>query len=479
MLDQFARDDLHRLTESSALHRALAHATRYLEDLDRQPVNATADLDELRARLGGPVPQHGMQPAQVIDDLVANTAGGHLGSAGGRFFAWVIGGALESALAADWLTSTWNQNATLFATSPVAAVAEEIAGNWLKELLALPSDCSFALTTGSQLAHFTCLSAARFAVLRDAGWNVNERGLFDAPTIRVIVNEERHASVDRAIRFLGIGSENIVPVATNAAGQVDVAHFSAAIAQESSPKIVVLNAADLNIAAFENFNEVIPHANRHGAWVHVDGAFGLMARASRSKRPLTAGLELAQSWVTDGHKWLNVPFDCGFAFVRDHEAHRASMTTSAGYFDHAVRARDPLDWSPEWSRRARGFTVYAAIKELGRSGLEDLIDRSCAYAKAIMTGVGKLRGAEVLWTPTLNQGLVRFLDRRPSASEADHDKRTEQVIAAINAAGEAFFSGTTWRGKKAMRVSVVNWRTSESDVTRAINAVASALEALS
>jgi glutamate/tyrosine decarboxylase-like PLP-dependent enzyme len=475
MLDRIVPQEFSQTIATSALRRAIHHATDYLNDLENRPVAATVGLDDLRARLGGELPEHGMNPSRVVDELVANAEGGQLGSAGGRFFAWVIGGALESALAADWLASAWNQNATLFATSPLAAVVEEIVGSWLEELLALPDDLSFALTTGCQLAHFTCLSAARYAVLRDVDWNVNERGLFDAPTIRVIVNEERHASVDRAIRFLGIGNENIVPVPTNATGQIDVGRFEAALEEEPGPKIVVLTAADLNVGAFENFGALIPLARRHGAWVHVDGAFGLMARASRSKRPLTAGIELAQSWATDGHKWLNVPFDCGFAFVRDRDAHRASMSVNASYITHEGRARNPLDWTPEWSRRARGFTVYAAIKELGRAGLEALIDRSCAHAEAIVEGVGQLEGAEVVWLPTLNQGLVRFLDSRPQAGSADHDAQTDRVIAAVNATGEAFFSGTTWKGRRAMRVSVVNWRTTASDVQRAVSAVASVL----
>jgi glutamate/tyrosine decarboxylase-like PLP-dependent enzyme len=416
-----------------------------------------------------------MDPVDVIDELVANTEGGLLGSTGGRFFAWVIGGALESALAADWLTSAWNQNAVLFSTGPAAAVVEEVVGAWLKELLGLPTDASFALTTGCQLAHFTCLAAARFAVLRDLDWNVNERGLFDAPPLRILASDQRHASVDRAARYLGLGNENIIAAPTNAAGQIDVAGFQAALARVAGPKIVVLNAADLNIAAIDDFNELIPLAHQYGAWVHIDGAFGLMARASRSKRPLTRGIEQAQSWATDGHKWLNVPFDCGFAFVQDRGAHRASMTVSANYITTEERARDEIDWNPEWSRRSRGFTVYAAIKELGRTGLEELIDRCCSYATAIVTGIGKLPGAEVLWTPTLNQGLLRFLDPRPQATQVDHDARTDQVIAGVNATGEAFFSGTTWKGKRAMRVSVVNWRTSQSDVKRALAAVASVL----
>ena len=463
------------MTHSATLRRALDHATRFLDDLERSPVATTVGLDELRLRLGGALSETGMKPVDVIDELVANTQGGLLGSAGGRFFAWVIGGALESALAADWLTSAWNQNAVLFSTGPAAAVVEEVVGGWLKELLGLPTDASFALTTGCQLAHFTCLAAARYAVLRDLDWNVNERGLFDAPTLRILASDQRHASVDRAARYLGLGNENIIGVPTNAAGQIDVARFRAALADETGPKIVVLNAADLNIAAIDDFNELIPLAHKYGAWVHIDGAFGLMARASRSKRPLTRGIELAQSWATDGHKWLNVPFDCGFAFVQDRDAHRASMTVSANYITTDEQARDEINWNPEWSRRSRGFTVYAALKELGRAGLEELIDRSCAHARAIVAGIGELPGAEVLWRPQLNQGLVRFLDARPGADETDHDARTDAVIAAVNATGEAFFSGTTWRGKRAMRVSVVNWRTSESEVRRAINAVASVL----
>jgi len=287
------------MTYSPTLRRALDHATRFLDDLECRPVATTVGLDELRTRLGGALSERGMDPVDVIDELVANTEGGLLGSTGGRFFAWVIGGALESALAADWLTSAWNQNAVLFSTGPAAAVVEEVVGAWLKELLGLPTDASFALTTGCQLAHFTCLAAARYAVLRDLDWNVNERGLFDAPKLRILASDQRHASVDRAVRYLGLGTENIIGVPTNAAGQIDVALFQAALADETGPMIVVLNAADLNIAAIDDFNELIPLAHQYGAWVHIDGAFGLMARASRSKRPLTrdrTGSKLGDGW---------------------------------------------------------------------------------------------------------------------------------------------------------------------------------------
>lgn len=457
------------------LQHTLTHATAYIRGLNNRPVAATATLDELRARLGGPLPDQGLNPCRVIDELVAGTAGGHLGCAGGRFFGWVIGGSLPAALAADWLTSTWDQNAGIYACGPAAAVVEEVAGSWLKQLLGLPSEASFAFTSGCQLAHFTCLAAARYAVLREAGWDVNLEGMCGAPPVRIITSEERHGSLDRAVRYLGFGRRSLITIPSEQNGQIDPLAFRAAMAADGGPCIVVLNAADLNVAAFDPFDKLIPMAKAARAWVHIDGAFGLMARASKSKRRLLAGVELADSWATDGHKWLNVPYDSGLAFVRDCEAHRASMTVSASYITVDGKARDQIDWNPEWSRRARGFAIYAALRELGCAGLEELIDRTCAHAHALVTGMGALPGVEILCTPQLNQGLVRFLALRPNATDADHDARTESVIAAVNASGQAFFSGTTWRGKRAMRVSVVNWRTSSDDVRQSIAAVASAL----
>lgn len=464
-----------RAGASPALQRAFAHATEYLNGLDRQCVGAALSVDELRTRFAKPLPEKPTPASQIIDELVADAAGGLNGSAGGRFFAWVIGSGLESALAADWLTATWDQNAALYACSPVAAVAEEVAGTWLVELLDLPRESSFALTTGCQMAHFTCLAAARYAVLQKAGWDVNERGLCGAPPIRVLVTDQRHGSIDRAARFLGIGNQNIVPLPTNEQGEVDATTFARALGETRGPTIVALDAADLNIAAFDPLRALIPLAKAAGAWVHTDGAFGLFARASRKHRHLIDGAELADSWTTDAHKWLNVPYDCGFAVVRDRAAHRESMTISASYIAAEGRARDEIDWNPEWSRRARGFVLYAALRELGREGLESLVDRCCDFARAIVDGIGALPGAEVLWRPQLNQGLLRFLDRRPGATAADHDRRTDAVIAAINAGGEAFFSSTTWRGKRAMRVSVVSWRTTQQDVERTIAAGAKVL----
>jgi glutamate/tyrosine decarboxylase-like PLP-dependent enzyme len=460
------------------LDRTRRHAVEFLNGLDRRPVHPTATLKELRCRLGGPLENRGRDAAQVIDDLVIATSGGHLGSASGRSFAWVMGGTLPSALAADWLVSTWDNNATLYVSAPAAAVAEEIAGQWVKDILGLPARASFAFTTGCQMAHATCLAAARHALLSERGWNVERDGLFDAPRIRVLANENRHGSLTRALRFLGFGSNCVEPLATDADSRVEPATLMAAIQQQKSaaPTIVVLNAADLNVGAFDPFGELIPLAKASGAWVHVDGAFGLWARASARHRSLADGIEGADSWATDAHKWLNTPQDIGIAIVADPEAHKAAMDISAAYLSGGSQARDPLDWTPEWSRRARGFPVYAALRELGREGTGHLIDRCCERADQLVLGLGALPGVEVVAYPTLNQGLVRFPDHRPDAAAADHDARTDRMIEAINREGTAFFSGTIWKRRRAMRISVVNWRTSKEDVERTLGAVAAVLE---
>jgi glutamate/tyrosine decarboxylase-like PLP-dependent enzyme len=401
----------------------------------------------------------------VIDELVAGVRGGILGSAGGRFFGWVMGGALPSALAADWLTSAWDQNASLYACAPAAAVAEEIAGNWLKDLLKLPSTASFALVTGCQLAHVTCLAAARHRVLSNAGWDVEQRGLSGSPAIRILTGEHGHGSTERAVRLLGLGSANIVSLPVDPDGRLSATALENALTPE--PSIVVLQAGDINCGAYDDFEKLIPLARKHGAWIHIDGAFGLWAAASPKLQHLLKGAETADSWATDGHKWLNVPYDSGYAFVADPQAHQASLGHRAPYLTHHEGdARDQMNWNPEWSRRARGFPTYAAIRELGRSGIADLVERCSRHAQALTTAIGNLPGAEVLWVSEINQGLVRF---------GNDDARTEQVIAAIQATGEAFFGGTTWRGKRAMRISVCSWQTSESDVTRAIAAAKHAL----
>jgi aromatic-L-amino-acid decarboxylase len=459
-----------------ALERALRHALDHLAGATDRHVGATATLDQLRARLDRPLPEHGTAPAQVIDELVRDVEGGILGSTNGRFFGWVIGGTLPSAMAADWLTSAWDQNAAIHACGPAEAVIEEVAGAWLKDLFGLPQASSFAFVTGTQMAHMTCLAAARHRLLKRAGWDVEEQGMTGAPSVRVITSSERHGSVERAVRILGFGRRAINSLPADAQGRLDPTSLIHALENGSEqPTIVVLQAGDLNIGAFDAFDELIPIAHKHGAWVHVDGAFGLWVGVSPKHRHLLRGAELADSWTNDGQKWLNTPFDCGYAFVADADAHRSAFSHRTSYRVHVGGARDQIDWNPEWSRRGRGVATYAALRQLGRSGIAELVQRTCNHAHALVTRIGGLPGAKVVWEPTINQGLVRFLDPKPGATDQDHDRRTDEIILRIVATGEAFFGGTTWRGKRCMRVSVCNWQTNEADVDRAVSAARRAL----
>ena len=455
-----------------ALDTAVFHAISHIESLDQSSVAATLDVETLRSQLSKQLSDASTPADQVVDELARDVRGGLIGSAGGRFFGWVIGGVLPAALAADWMTSAWQQNAALYATSPAAAVVEEVVGEWLKDLLRLPQSASFALVTGCQMAHVTCLASARHSLLAQHGWDVETHGLFGAPKIRILTSSARHGSFTRAVRLLGFGTSQVELLPVDSEDRLPPNALEDALKQDqTAPTIVLLQAGDINIGAYDNFKELIPIAKKFGAWVHVDGAFGLWAATSGQLRHLVEGVEAADSWATDGHKMLNVPFDCGFAFVADSESHRASMASSAAYITLASDARDQMDWNPEWSRRSRCFASYAAIRSLGRQGIADLVERCCKHAHSIVTGIGKLEGAETLWEPTINQGLVRFLDRSENASEGDHDRHTDAVIAEILKTGEAFFQGTTWRGRRAMRVSVCNWRTSDEDVDRVVNAV--------
>lgn len=466
-------DAVYRKPLESALHYALLH----FENLESTSVAATSDLHTLRKRLSALLPMDGRSPEQVVAELVKDVEGGILGCSGGRFFGWAIGGSLPAALAADWLTSAWDQNAALYACGPAAAVVEETVGAWLKDILGLPLDASFALVTGCQMAHATCLAAARHALLSRRGWDVEERGLYGAPPIRILTSTANHGSLQRAVRLLGLGDSQVKHLPVDPRGRLEAGALQQALdADSSSAAIVVLQAGDINTGAFDEFESLIPIAHSHDAWVHVDGAFGLWASASGRYEQLVEGVAAADSWATDGHKWLNVPFDCGYAFVADAKSHRGSMSYRATYLTHDNDARDQIDWNPEWSRRARGFSTYAALRQLGRNGVASLIERCCRHSRSLVGGIGALPGAEILWKPTLNQGLVRFLDASSNATEQHHNQRTDRVVAQICASGEAFFGGTMWRGQRAMRVSVCNWRTDEESVERVVRAVSRVLE---
>ena len=466
-----------------ALHDALTtsfrHAIHYIDEQDTAPVAALASAAMLRQQLDVPLTEEGCDPAKVIDELAAAVQGGLATVTGGRFFGWVNGGSLPAALAADWLTSVWDQNASLYVVAPAASVIEEIAGRWLKEILRLPATASFAFVTGCQMAHITCLAAARHELLHRRGWDVEQDGLSGTPPIRILTSVERHGSALRAVRLLGLGEKHIFALPSDANGQLSAANLRAALEKApSQPTIVLLQAGDLNIGAFDNFTELIPLAHEFDAWVHIDGAFGLWTASSPRYRHLVEGAAAADSWATDGHKWLNVPYDCGYAFVAHPAAHRAAFSYDAPYIRSTELARNPIDWTPEWSRRARGFSTYAALRQLGRQGIAALMERTCAHAHALAIGLAALPGAELLWGPQINQGLVRFLSPLPHATETQHDEFTDRVVEKIAAAGEALFSNTTWRGKRAMRISVCNWQTSSADVERVVRSVAGVLAAM-
>jgi aromatic-L-amino-acid decarboxylase len=451
---------------------AFAEARRYLASLETRPVASRGSPDEMRAPLPTHFPEHGMAATEVVRAIAAAAEPGLTGNAGGRFFAWVKGGALPSALATDILCSAWDQNAVLASTSPAGAVLEEVAGQFLLEALRLPSFSSYAFVTGCQMAHTTALAAARHGVLKRNGWDVETRGLQGAPVIRVLANALHHSSVTRALRLLGLGSDCIVPLGGETPGRVSADALRAALAQApNAPTIVILNAGDLNIGACDDFNTLCPIAHEADAWVHVDGAFGLWANASPRFAKLTAGVDRADSWATDGHKWLNTPYDCGMAITRDPNAHSAAMRMTAAYLTSGGPVRDPMDFTPEWSRRARALPALAALMELGRDGLAAMIERCCDHAAAIYDGIVDTEGAIGIARPTMNQGLIRF-DAKDGANISD------AVIAAINASGEAFVSGGAWDGQRVMRISVCGWNTNAEDVARTIAAAQDALRRL-
>jgi len=454
------------MPQHDVLRRAQAHASRYLDSLPHRPVGAVLDAAELRRRLGGPLPQDGTNPVEVIDRLVGDVDGGLHSSTGGRFFGWVIGGVLPAALAADWLTSTWDQNAASAAAAPAEAVIEEICGAWLQELLRLPRSGSFAFVTGTQMAHTTALAAARHKLLHARGIDVEEHGMAAAPPLRLLTGEHRHESILRAVRLLGIGTRAVEILPCDERGGLRIDALAAALnASPDRPTIVCLQAGDLNTGAFDPFEPACRLAHAVGAWVHVDGAFGLWAATSERHCHFLDGVAQADSWATDGHKWLNLPFDSAFVFIADPDAHRVVFSQATSYAQPVQGVREQKDWNPEWSRRGRGFAVYAAIRELGRSGIGEMVARCCDLATLLVDGLAEMRGVEVLARPIINQGLVRF-----TGEDGDHDRRTDQVIAAIQASGEAWFGGTTWRGKRAMRISVCNWRTTREDVKQTLAA---------
>jgi glutamate/tyrosine decarboxylase-like PLP-dependent enzyme len=453
------------------LEVAVTHATRYLDSLSSRPIAANASIAELRSRLSRPVPETSVDPTDVIDELARDTEGGLVGSASGRFFGWVIGGSLPVALAADWLTSAWDQNGASNLTAPAEAVVEEVCGTWMKHLLGIPQTASFAFVTGCQMAHTTALAAARHKLLKERGWDVERHGLSSAPRLTIVTTQSRHESILRSARLLGLGTDAINYVDSDSTAKMPIDGLREALDRAASgPAVVWLQAGDLNTGHFDAFGEACEVAHAAGAWVHIDGAFGLWAATSAQYKHLLAGAENADSWATDGHKWLNLPFDSGQVFVAHPAAHRAAFAQDASYSIPSHDLRNQKDWNPEWSRRGRGFVAYAAIRALGRAGIAEIVERCCSHARRLVHGIGELPGTQIVAEPTINQGLVRFL-----GDNGDHDAATDDMIRRIQADGVSWFGGATWNGMRVMRVSVCNWMTSNDDVERTLASIAKVL----
>tara|TARA_R110002096_G_scaffold77896_10_gene183447 strand:- start:13176 stop:14576 length:1401 start_codon:yes stop_codon:yes gene_type:complete len=451
------------------------YAETYGESLEARRVSPATSTEELRLALCQELPNDPTAPEDVIAALIKECEPGLLHTTGPKFFGWVIGGATPASQAADWLATIWDQNAGGFACSPSMGVLEEVCGTWLKELLRLPSSASFAFVTGCQMAHVTCLAAARFRLLERCGWDVGAKGLLGAPRLRVLSGEHHHETFARALRLLGLGTEIVERLALDDTGKLDPQALRDALDAEplmGARTIVCLQAGDLNTGTCDDFAVLCDIAHEHGAWVHVDGAFGLWGQVSPTLSKQLVGIEKADSWATDGHKWLNVPYESGYAFVADAEAHRSSMGMDASYLIEGD-GREAQHYNPEWSKRARALPTYAAIRSLGRTGIAEMIERCSELAVQLVKGIGSLPGAELLHVPTLNQGLVRFL-----AEDGDHDRHTDAVAEALRIDGRAWFGTTTWRGMRVMRVSVCSWRTEARHIDEAIAQVGEILAAL-
>ncbi|HEY0782446.1 MAG TPA: aminotransferase class V-fold PLP-dependent enzyme [Thermoanaerobaculia bacterium] len=462
--------------DEELLRRTTDLALEFLRGLPARRVGVTASIDSLRAAFAGDLPAHGEDPLDTSEHLARQADPGLIGMAGPRYFGFVIGGHVPASLAADWLTSTWDQNATLYASAPANSVVEEAVARWLLELLDLPRTASVGFTTGCSMANFTALAAGRHALLARRGWDVETQGLFGAPEIDVVIGDEAHATILAALQMLGLGRERVKRVAADGQGRMDAVALEGVLASCRGPLLVCAQAGNVNTGAFDPLDAIAPLVRERGGWLHVDGAFGLWAAASPSLAPLLCGAALADSWATDGHKWLNVPYDSGIVIVNDPESHRQAMTISAPYLVQTVgRERDPFDYVPEFSRRARGFTLYAALRSLGRDGVRSLVERCCALARRFAARLRDEPGVEVLNDVVLNQVLVRF---QPEGGGGAADELTRDVVSRVQADGTCWLGGTVWQGMAAMRISVSNWSTTEADVDASADAILRIVRAL-
>jgi glutamate/tyrosine decarboxylase-like PLP-dependent enzyme len=443
------------------LQRTHDLAIEYLDGLDQRPVGRPVEAAALVERLSGPLPEQGENPVHVIECLSKAVDAGLVASAGPRYFGFVTGGSLPAAVAADWLTSAWDQNGFSYASSPAAAVVEDVAAWWLLDLFGLSKGTSVGFTTGCTMSNFTALAAARHALLSKQGWDVERQGLMGAPSITVVTSDESHVSVFAALQMLGLGRKRVIRVTPDEQGRMRVDGLRCVLSGSSGPVLVCAQAGNVNTGAFDPIYEIAQCVHECSGWLHVDGAFGLWAAAAPGRRRLTKGIEFADSLAVDCHKWLNVPYDSGLVFVRDPAAHYEAMSVSAAYFAAPPEmGRDNFSWVPEASRRSRAFAIYAALRSLGRQGVADMIERCCMLARRMADRLLQSENVEILNDVVLNQVLVRFR----GASQGDANAFTRQVIRGVQEDGTCWAGATTWHGMDAMRISVSNWSTTEKDI---------------
>lgn len=464
-------------TTAEILQLAARLATGFRETVATGPRHPDASYAQMLAAFSAPTPEFDAPAEAVIEALAMLAEPGLHATTGPRYFGWVIGASHPVGVAADWLTSAWGQNCANLRAAPAAAAVEAVAAAWLLDLLHLPTGCTVGFVTGGTVANFVCLAAARSEVLRRAGWDVESDGLFGAPPIQVYVGDDAHTTVFSALQMLGMGRNRVNRIPTDAAGRMEVTALARSIEASDAPKIVIAQAGQINTGAFDPFDRIAPLAHEGGAWLHIDGAFGLWARACPEVAEQARGADLADSWATDGHKWLQVPYDCGYAIVRNGSAHRRAMTTSASYLPSPGEGeREPTDYVPELSRRARGFATWAMIRHLGRQGIAAMVARHCNVARRMAARLQAESGVAVLDPVTLNQVIARFGTHLPPS---EGDLLTRKVIAQVQADGVCYVGGAQWRDRWVMRLSVISWPTTEADGDRAVEAILSAYRASS
>lgn len=453
------------------LARAAAYAERYRSSLDSGAARPALDYHAMRDRFAAPLPETGADPAAIIDELADLAEPGLMPTIGPRFFGWVMGASHPAGVAADLLVSAWGQNAGYQSTSPAAAAIEEVAERWLLDILDLPRDSGIGFTTGATVANGTCLAAARTGTLLAAGWDPDEDGLFGAPPVHVLIGADAHSSVYSSLQLIGFGRKRVITIGTDELGRMRPAALEAAITGLTGPKIVIAQAGQINTGAFDPFADIVAIGRHHGAWIHVDGAFGLWARATSSLKSLTDGIDGCDSWVTDGHKWLQAPYDCGFAIVRHKDALLGAMSQWSSYLPSIAQGdRVPSNYVPELSRRARGVPVYALLRTFGRQGMAELVERHCTLAARFAARLGAEPGISIVSKPIINQVIVNF----GTGDSSTRKRQTEAVIARVVDNGACFVAGASWRGDWVMRISVTSGETTAADIDRSADAIIAA-----